>query len=190
MVSDAASDDGLEPLPDLEALPAGDVLGCLVRLHRGLTAALPALGVPAVRVLAEEYVAALAIRGRRLEDLARESDEVVTAAWAEGELPPVIDAAGRLLSAAREQGGDDALATLLERALYEELRPVCVRRGWFDLVIVRPLSTRFDPACHQVVERRPSPNDEDGVVLALVRMGRRSVETGALIDPALVVVAG
>ena len=176
--------DALDPA----TVAGGDILAVLVRLHGTLQAA-PA----ALKPLVDDEAAALAARGRRLEDVAHEEHDALTAHWADLELAPLVDGLGRLLSTLRaEERADEAataLADAVDRGLYEELRPVCTARGWFDLVVVRPRETAFDPACHRVVDRRPWPA-HDGVVLEIVRMGRRAVTTGALLEPALVVVAG
>jgi molecular chaperone GrpE (heat shock protein) len=178
----------------LEGVPAGDVLACLVGVHRALAALGDRTVDDTLRTQVEEQVAALAMRGRRLEDLADLPHEQLSARWADEELPALVDGLGRLLSAARAPAllakpVETALCAALERMLFDELRPMIAARGWFDVVIVRPLSTAFDPACHQVVERRAWAG-HDGVVIEVMRMGRRRLDTGALLEPALVVVAG
>ena len=98
----------------------------------------------------------------------------------------------RLLTecARRASTGDQAAEVMrrfVREVLYEHLAGLCQARGWFLLEEVMPWETPFNAQVHKAVGARDEAG-QAGVVVELQRVGRRSVETGALVEPAQVIV--
>lgn len=158
---------------DLQRLPQGEVGLLLLRLHQQASelAALCA-DDEARRRLHHDFGAPMLTRLQRLVE-AIEADRL--AAWADSDLPELLNQLARHLSVAAQQaheGHGDDLAQRLQGWLYDDFGQLCQNQGWYRLDPVVPFETRFDPDRHHALGGRDI-DGAAGLVVALKVVGRR-----------------
>ncbi len=94
---------------------------------------------------------------------------------------PVLDNLERAVAA--PSGGEDSVRAGVDLVL-RQFRDVLARHG---LEEVDPEGEAFDPALHEAIQRRESPDVEDNIVVEVFQKGY--VLNGRLLRPAMVVVA-
>ncbi len=158
---------------DLERLPQGEIGLLLLRLHQQA----PELATlcaddEARRRLHQDFGAPMLTRLQRLVE-AIEADRL--AAWADSDLPELLNQLARHLSVAAQQaheGHGDDLVKRLRGWLYDDFGQLCQRQGWYRLDPVVPFETRFDPDRHHALGGRDI-GGAAGLVVALKVVGRR-----------------
>ena len=112
--------------------------------------------------------------------------------WIGLDLLPMIDDLVRLMSrlAADGRGGRlmaERAAVTLTGLLYGDLHDACAREGWFGLMPVVPLATRFDPRMHQAVGQIPLPG-LSGMVVEIRKVGLLTPDGEHVRAPAQVII--
>ena len=112
--------------------------------------------------------------------------------WIGLDLLPMIDDLVRLMSrlAADGRGGRlmaERAAVTLTGLLYNDLHDACAREGWFGLMPVVPLATRFDPRMHQSVGHIPLPG-LSGMIVEIRKVGLLTPDGEHVRTPAQVIV--
>ena len=184
-----------ETLERLRGMQGGDVLGLLLRVFHGLLGARPAAAASGLQEGLEVLIATYRERGQRLEEsLDVEDGDGLDAQspWVREDFVRLLDEVGRYLSVCAEaerQGAPSAevMARFIREVLYEHLATLAHRRGWFLLEEVIPGQTEFNAAVHKAVGAK-NVAGQVGLVIELVRVGRRAIDTGVVLEAANVVV--
>ena len=147
----------------------------------------PTVRLQCIRVLTEE----LPPRLERLAVALHAPEPDMVADWVEPDLLPILNGVSELYSLAVRESRRNAsarpTAALLRDVLYGELSAACSAAGWFDLQVVDPYETDFDPAEHFAIGSEQAPS-ASGKVVDVRQVGRRSCRDGMALAPAHVVV--
>lgn len=131
----------------------------------------------------------------RLERFAEWRDapeQDIYTAWVEPDLLPILNGVSELYSRAiRECRGGNASArqtvAWLHHLLYRDLSMGCSDGGWFDVQLVVPYETDFDPVLHHAIGTEEA-TDSSQKIVDVRRVGRLEHPGGAVVAPAHVVV--